>query len=130
MKITRRQLAARFVDMVGDQPLPELATAFMEVARAAGYGERDVPALMAAVERELHRRHGAVEVRLTTAHELPKAELQALAGAVADAAGADSHTFTHRVDPELLGGFEATADGTSIRDSIRFNLTNTGGRLG
>lgn len=127
MKATKRQLAARFVDAIGAHPLPELAAGLIAAAAESGYAKRDIPALLGAVEHEIRRRYGAVEVQLATAHELPEATLQELAGQVADRAGAEHYSYKHTVDPALLGGFEAIAGGVAVRDSIRFNLLHNPG---
>ena len=129
MTITRRQLAARFVDALGSRPLPELAAGLMEAAIAAGHG-RQLESLITTVEYELQARYGAVEVRLTTAHELPAAALDELASRVAAIVGASSHSSTHRVDAELIGGFEAEAGDSVTRGSIRSNLTSLGAHNG
>jgi F0F1-type ATP synthase delta subunit len=124
-KITKRELAARFVDLLGAQPLADLCTATMQIAVEAGYA-RDLPSVVAAIEQELQQRSQAVEVRLTTARELPAAIQRTLAAAVAKEAGAEQYSVTHQVDPAILGGFEATAGDTVVRGSIRSNLVKLG----
>lgn len=122
-QITKRQLAARFVDALDTQPLPQLAAAFMAAAETAGYDldtERD--SLVAMVEYELQARRGAVEVRLTTAHDLPLATARELAAQVASRVGARYHSLAHAIDPGLVGGFEARAGDSTVYASVRAGL--------
>jgi F0F1-type ATP synthase delta subunit len=122
MKITKRQLAARFVDALDTAPASDLATAAVEVAVAAGYDHDDLAELVGAVLLELQTRFGAAEVRLTTAHTLPADALEALAAKVAAAADLKHFSYTHTVNPDLLGGFEAQAGDLAFHTSIRDNL--------
>ena len=123
MKLTKRQLAARFVDAVDSTPAAPLAVAAVEIAVAAGYDHDDLLALVAAVQQELQARYGIAEIQLTTAHELPTEALEALATRVAAVADLKRFSYAHHVDPELLGGFEAQAGDLTFHTSIRERLT-------
>lgn len=124
MKITKRQLAARFVDALDTAPASDLATAAVEVAVAAGYDHDDLAELVEAVLLELQTRFGTAEVRLTIAHTLPADALEALAVKVAATAELKHFSYTHTVNPELLGGFEAQAGDLAFHSSIRDSLAS------
>lgn len=122
MRLTKRQLAARFVDGLGAVPVEALSTALVELAVTAGYDHDDLAGLVSAVEQELQTRFGVAEIKLTTAHELPADALNALAGKVAAVAGLNAFRYRHTIDPDLLGGFEAQAGDLSFHNSIRARL--------
>lgn len=122
MKLTKRQLAARFVDALGTLPVSALSTALVELAVTAGYDHDDLAALVSAVEQELQTRFGVAEIMLTTAHELPADALKALADNVAAVANLKTFSYRHGINPDLLGGFEAQAGDLSFHNSIRARL--------
>jgi F0F1-type ATP synthase delta subunit len=124
VKLTKRQLAARFLDAleVGTAPLAPLAAGLVAVAVQAGYTSDDLASLVAAVETQLQTRYASAEIQLTTARVLPAKTLRDIAAQVAVAAGLRHHSYTHHVDRSLLGGFEARAGDVRLRDSIRSNL--------
>lgn len=122
MKLSKRQLAARYVDALETTPVAPLTTAIVELAVEAGYDHDDLVGLVAAVEQELQTRYGLAEVRVTTAHTLSAAALDALAATIAKRADLHGFSYSHRVDPELLGGFEAQAGDLSFHNSIRGRL--------
>ncbi len=121
-KVTLRQLAERYVDVLTDANAGPASEALMAAAREAGYGPGDLPALTAAVEQALLAGHGAVHIELTTAHDVSSGQLDQLASEVAKAAGAQSYSVDHRVDPQLLGGYEARAGQLAIHNSIQYRL--------
>lgn len=130
MKITKRQLAARFVDALDTAPVADLATALVAVAVTAGYDHDDLAALIAAVEQELQTRFNWGEVQLTTAHVLSAEALQTLAARVADSAGLKRFSYTHSVNAALLGGFDAQAGDLAFHASIRDELAPLEARHG
>lgn len=125
-KVSKRHLAVRFVDLLDTEPLTDLASGLVAAAFEAGYTQRDIPALVAAVEHELRLRKSAVEVQITTARATSDEQLQQIAAEVAAQAGAQHFSIADRVNPELLGGFEAEADGVTVRNSIRSQLLTSG----
>ncbi len=71
-------------------------------------------ALVAAAERVL-------EVELTTAYELPEAELERILGRIEEASGRKVRS-TRRVDPHLIGGIVLQAGSMRLDASVRGRL--------
>ncbi len=88
----------------------------VEKGRAAEVREiaAEFEALVAAAERVL-------EVELTTAYELPEAELERILGRIEEASGRKVRS-TRRVDPHLIGGIVLQAGSMRLDASVRGRL--------
>lgn len=124
-KLSKRALAAQFVDQLEHQPLEGLAAATMQLAADNGYSNQ-VDSLVQAIEQEIIRRHQTAEIAITTAHELAPAELDQIAAALAKQAGLSHYSYTNQVKPELIGGFEARVGDHVVRDTVQHKLTKLG----
>lgn len=125
VRLSKRALAAQFVDQLQHQDLQTLAAATMQLAADQGYSDQ-LPSLVAAIEQELLSRHQVAEIQITTAHDLDRTELNQIVEALAQQANLESYSYTHRVQPELIGGFEAKIGDQVIRDTIQHKLTQLG----
>lgn len=124
-RLSKRTLAAQFVDQIDSYELSDLAAATVQLAADNGYGEQ-VDSLIQAIEQEIIRRHHTGEIQLTTAHELPQDQLDSIASALAEQAGLSHYSYKHQVHPELIGGFEARVGDQVVRDTIQYKLTKLG----
>lgn len=158
MKLTYRQLAARFAEALAPGSLPadserlsaagsngqtgpssfaeagkkpsvgDLATATVQLAHEAGL--TDTAALIAAIEQELLSHYGAAEVQVATAHKLSATQVAELSDSIAKVIGARQVSTVTSEDPDLIGGFEATAAGYAVHGSIQSSLKTVGAQHG
>lgn len=124
-KLSKRLLATQFVDQLGQHDLKDLAQAIVQLAYDNGYGGQ-IDSVIAAVEQELLRRHQVAEIQLTTAHELDHNQVEQIIQTLAAQADLQSYSYTHSINPELLGGFEARIGDQVIRDTVQHKLTKLG----
>lgn len=152
MKLTYRQLAARFAEALAEDSqtatsvasssksasasssprkasdVGSLAVATVQLAHEAGL--TDIGALIAAIEQELLSHYGAAEVQVATAHKLSATQVAELSDSIAKVIGARQVSTVTSEDPDLIGGFEATAAGYAVHGSIQSSLKTVGAQHG
>lgn len=124
-RLSKRTLAAQFVSQLDGYELGDLAAATVQLAADNGYADQ-IDSLVQAIEQEIIHRHHIGEIQLTTAHELAQDQLNRIASALAEQAGLRHYSYTHQIDPELIGGFEARVGDQVVRDTIQHKLTKLG----
>ena len=110
--------AAILDDLAGDEE-PLFANFLQLVAEKGRAGELEEMAK--EFERLMAREERRLTVELTTARELPAAEVKAILKQIEDAAGRKVEA-TQKVDPDLVGGIVLQAGSLRVDASVRGRL--------
>jgi len=121
-KHSRKKLAQAFVGLLETHSVSSTVRALADATQREGY-TRDIDFLVQDIAAELLRQRGHLEAELTTAHPLPKKNIEAVTEWLKKITDARTVHVQMKEDPSLLGGAALRMPGREIDFSIKQKLS-------